>query len=829
MVGFFLSATVFSHFRRLPLVHKSQQNTSQLQNQEKSGEMLPKNNYNVCCCASCQVARLNFGKVLYYACTMFKQIFQQDGYKPREVEHGLTPRALVFLTVMVAILATAFTAQSPLFLPSAAISVTLGGSWLSWKRREAKNWWIKLILALLMLVALVNFMFEISDNPFDARVPLAHLLIWLQVLHSFDLPRRKDLFYSLWVALVLISVAATLSREANFSLFLVAYSFFSLLSIYYSHLSSQHVKAPPIRLSLKILLPVMGLTLLGALLAFVVMPRYSGLKIQSFPVSIQMKNLPFFQGEIKNRAYQNRNTQNSSGNNQVQSKRDKFDPMAYYGFSTQLDLNYRGKLSDQVVMRVQSNRADYWRGMSFDVYNGQSWSMTHPMRLKRLGQGQNPLWVRQTAQLKQNVVPRERLIQTYYIEKDQSNLVFHAAYAELVYFPTTYLLMDLYGGLRSPIELFEGTVYTVISEVPIFDTSKLANIRWEQALNPMPSQEQPSEYKQLPASLPARVKALAKNWSQESSGPYQALRNIEQKLKQNYPYNLDIPEFPEKADTVDYFLFQQKSGYCEHFASAFVLMARSLGLPARFVTGYTSGQYNPITGYFEVRSSDAHGWAEVYFPHQGWVPFDPTPGYVAYIAEPSVNKENNANQLGKFLMRFLPEGLKKALESGLNAGLQWLANGFKALNNLLQVVSPGQLTVWVAGLIGLILAGVYLNSLRVKRSVAATLWQPAYRQESARQTIVAPYLAWLEKAEARLGIEPPLGATPRERVSGILAERESETLRTALETLTEHYYELRYNPQPLEPERVAACEALLRELERELAQWEREVVKELKA
>lgn len=749
---------------------------------------------------------------------MFKQIFQQDGYKPREVEHALTPRALVFLTVMVAILATAFTAQSPLFLPSTAISVTLGGSWLSWKRREAKNWWIKLILALLMLVALANFMFEISENPFDARVPLANLLIWLQVLHSFDLPRRKDLFYSLWVALVLISVAATLSREANFSLFLVAYSFFSLLSVYYSHLSSQHVKAPPVRLSLKILLPVMGLTLLGALLAFVLMPRYEGMKFQSFPVSIQMKNLPFFQGEIKNRAYQNRNAQNSSGNNQIQSKRGKFDPMAYYGFSTQLDLNYRGKLSDQVVMRVQSNRPAYWRGMSFDIYNGQSWSMTHPMRLKRLGQGQNPIWVRQTAQLKQNVVPRERLIQTYYIEKDQSNLVFHAAYAELVYFPTTYLLMDLYGGLRSPIELFEGTVYTVISEVPIFDTKKLENISWEQALNPMPSQEQPAEYRQIPAKLPERIKALAQSWTKNSGAPYQALRSLEQKLKQNYPYNLDIPEFPEKADTIDYFLFTQKSGYCEHFASAFVIMARSLGLPARFVTGYTAGQYNPITGYFEVRSSDAHGWAEVYLPHQGWVPFDPTPGYLAYIAEPSVNKENNANQLGKFLARFLPAGLKKALETTLNGGLQLLANGFKALSNFLQVVSPGQITVGVAGLIVLILTGVYLNSVRLKRREVPPLWQPAYRQESARQKIIVPYLNWLERAETRLGLTPPAGATPRERVQAILAQSESHSLRPALEALTGHYYALRYNPQPLAPEQLTACEPLLHTLEQELAQ-----------
>lgn len=751
---------------------------------------------------------------------MFKQFFQQDGYKPREVEHALTPRVLVFLTVMVAILATAFTAQSPLFLPSAAISVTLGGSWLSWKRREAKNWWIKLILALLMLVALANFMFEISENPFDARVPLAHLLIWLQVLHSFDLPRRKDLFYSLWVALVLISVAATLSREANFSLFLAAYAFFSLLSVYYSHLSSQHIPAPPLRLSLKILLPVMGLTLLGSILAFLVMPRYEGLKFQSFPVSIQIKNLPFFQGEIKNRAYQNRNAQNGSGNNQVQKKRGKFDPMAYYGFSTELDLNYRGKLSDQIVMRVQSNRPAYWRGMSFDIYNGQSWSMTHPMRLKRLGQGQNPIWVRQSAQLKQNVVPRERLIQTYYIEKDQSNLVFHAAYAELVYFPTTYLLMDLYGGLRSPIELFEGTVYTVISEVPIFDNKKLAQISWEQARYPQSNQIQPVEYTQIPARLPQRVKDLTQSWVQNSEGPYQALRTIEQKLKQNYPYNLEIPEFPETADTIDYFLFQQKQGYCEHFASAFVIMARSLGLPARFVTGYTAGQYNPITGYFEVRSSDAHGWAEVYFPHQGWVPFDPTPGYVAYIAEPSVNKDNNANQLGKFLARFLPEGLKKALESALNTGLQWLANGFKALNQFLQVVSPGQLAIWVAGLIGLILTGVYLNSLRVKRRAAEKIWQPAYRQDHTREQVIEAYLAWLAKAELRLGIAPSPGATPRERVSGILGQRESAELKTALETLTEYYYELRYNPQPVAAEKREACEGLLRELEQALRQWE---------
>jgi hypothetical protein len=57
-------------------------------------------------------------------------------------------------------------------------------------------------------------------------------------------------------------------------------------------------------------------------------------------------------------------------------------------------------------------------------------------------------------------------------------------------------------------------------------------------------------------------------------------------------------------------------------------MARSLGIPARLVTGYGSGDYNTLTAYYEVRASDAHSWAEVYFPGYGWVPFDPTPGWM---------------------------------------------------------------------------------------------------------------------------------------------------------------------------------------------------------
>jgi Transglutaminase-like superfamily/Domain of unknown function (DUF4129) len=78
---------------------------------------------------------------------------------------------------------------------------------------------------------------------------------------------------------------------------------------------------------------------------------------------------------------------------------------------------------------------------------------------------------------------------------------------------------------------------------------------------------------------------------------------------------------------VEYFLFEQQRGYCEQFSSSLAVMARSQGIPARVATGYAPGEYNPFTGLYDVRASDAHAWVEVYFPQYGWTTFDPTPSF----------------------------------------------------------------------------------------------------------------------------------------------------------------------------------------------------------
>jgi hypothetical protein len=83
---------------------------------------------------------------------------------------------------------------------------------------------------------------------------------------------------------------------------------------------------------------------------------------------------------------------------------------------------------------------------------------------------------------------------------------------------------------------------------------------------------------------------------------------------------------PASADVADYFLFDLKAGYCDYYATAMAVMARSVGLPARLVMGYANGSYNYSTAEYIVTAADAHSWVEIYFPGTGWVEFEPTAG-----------------------------------------------------------------------------------------------------------------------------------------------------------------------------------------------------------
>jgi len=127
----------------------------------------------------------------------------------------------------------------------------------------------------------------------------------------------------------------------------------------------------------------------------------------------------------------------------------------------------------------------------------------------------------------------------------------------------------------------------------------------------------------LPRGFDPRAVALAEQWRHASSSDEQILRHaIAYFRDQRFVYTLDAA--PLGRNSVDDFLFETRSGYCEYFSSAFVFLMRAAGVPARVVTGYQGGDLNPYDHYLTVRQSDAHAWAEVFLTGRGWIRVDPT-------------------------------------------------------------------------------------------------------------------------------------------------------------------------------------------------------------
>jgi transglutaminase-like putative cysteine protease len=130
-------------------------------------------------------------------------------------------------------------------------------------------------------------------------------------------------------------------------------------------------------------------------------------------------------------------------------------------------------------------------------------------------------------------------------------------------------------------------------------------------------------YLQLPA-LDSRIGELARSFAAGEAGDLARARAIERHLRSAYGYTLELPD-REVADPLANFLFVRRKGHCEYFASSMAVMLRSLGIPSRLATGFQSGVYNPVSGLWLVRASDAHSWVEAWIPGYGWTTFDPTP------------------------------------------------------------------------------------------------------------------------------------------------------------------------------------------------------------
>ncbi len=123
----------------------------------------------------------------------------------------------------------------------------------------------------------------------------------------------------------------------------------------------------------------------------------------------------------------------------------------------------------------------------------------------------------------------------------------------------------------------------------------------------------------VPPPTSERVRSLVERWRRESDPVNAVLRYFNE---EGFRYSLSPPAV--EGDLLDAFLFDTRSGYCEHYAAVFASLMRHIGIPSRVVVGFQGGEWNGVGGYLIVRQMDAHAWSEVWLPGRGWTRIDPT-------------------------------------------------------------------------------------------------------------------------------------------------------------------------------------------------------------
>ena len=294
----------------------------------------------------------------------------------------------------------------------------------------------------------------------------------------------------------------------------------------------------------------------------------------------------------------------------------------YTGFAQEMDTSVRGALSDDVVMRVRAPEPDYWRGQTFAEFDGRRWLADRDDGVRKSGPNIDiPSTVGDIGLARD--VEVDQFVQTYHLDVDMPNLIFHADRAvRVIVDADVWVRPD--GALRASTIMPAGSIYTVVSARTRVDDQlprrqgligdRLTE-RGRQALY---------RYLEPPPSTTAETVALANTLAAGHTNTYDVVRAFETWMSENVRYSLTAPLPDDGEDAVHDFLFDSQLGFCEQIASALTVMLRTQGVPTRLVTGYLPGERDPIAGVFEVRSSDAHAWVEVWFPETGWQAFDPT-------------------------------------------------------------------------------------------------------------------------------------------------------------------------------------------------------------
>jgi transglutaminase-like putative cysteine protease len=247
----------------------------------------------------------------------------------------------------------------------------------------------------------------------------------------------------------------------------------------------------------------------------------------------------------------------------------------------------------------------YWKSLTYDIYSSSGW-LTSPTSERELASGER---------LFDDLPPGVLLHQIVTVSRPGYGPVYYTGELAAVYRLFRVVSrsdFDILGAMVPGADYELDSVYYEADETAL----RAAGSDYPDWIR--------RRYLQLPKVLPERVHALARDLTATPPTPYDRAVAIQEYLRREMRYSLDVGAPPYDRDVVDYFLFDSRKGFCDYYATAMVVLARSAGIPARLAIGYATGTFDPLQGKYTVLQSDSHAWPELYFPGIGWVEFEPT-------------------------------------------------------------------------------------------------------------------------------------------------------------------------------------------------------------
>lgn len=428
--------------------------------------------------------------------------------------------------------------------------------------------------------------------------------------------------------LILITNSVYYSGDANLEIYLIIFVLMALLLVVRSNLDSLEwrwyssgIRIPP-RLHRQFFRIGAALALIALVAAWLIPSNDLQERLDRFQEFMQEEPLTQL-SEFWNRMFNSIEAQGPTSAD-------------YYG-SDSLQLGGAIQLGDQEVFWVSapSGRRYYWRSRVFDTYENGRWL---PAATTRLTDPQAPLEIVHEPYIQDSRVAVE---QEFTFGLRTSRLLYAAPQPLEIGVPTRTDLRNIGTDDR-----------TISDQTPSDAALKLMNISVIRPTKVMSRGERYTATSLMSTATAAQLRAVGTNypaWVRElylyvspsvtqriydlasmivseagATTPYDQARAIETWLRLNIAYNESIPQPPSSRDPVDWFLFDLREGYCNYYASAMIVMLRTLGIPARMAAGFAQGTLDTDTQQYVVRERDAHTWVEAYFPGYGWIEFEPT-------------------------------------------------------------------------------------------------------------------------------------------------------------------------------------------------------------